>query len=96
MSKKNFSGGFDSLLGSATEQVTKEETPAVAEVAPEENVVSEIRATFIVDKNLMDKMKAIAYWDRTYIKDVINEAFAEYIKKYEATNGEIKPMSKKK
>jgi hypothetical protein len=49
----------------------------------------ETRATFIVQETALDKIKAIAYWDRCNIKDVINTAFDQYIKEYEQKNGAV-------
>ena len=55
----------------------------------------ETRATFIVREELLDKLKAIAYWDRVLIKDVINTALQEAVVRYEKKSGEIKPIPKK-
>ena len=38
------------------------------------------RATFIVREDYIDKLKAVAYWDRKQIKEVINEALTAYLK----------------
>lgn len=55
----------------------------------------EVRATFIVRPDLNEKMKAIAYWDRKLIKDVVNEAFEAFINKYEKSHGQlVSPPSK--
>ena len=54
--------------------------------------VNETRATFIVNKYLLEKMKAIAYWDRVPIKDIVNQALVEHIARHEKKNGEIKAM----
>jgi hypothetical protein len=35
----------------------------------------ETRATFIVNEDLLEKMKSLAYWDRVLIKDIVNTAF---------------------
>lgn len=43
----------------------------------------ETRATFIVNEKLLEKIKAIAHWDRLLIKDVITIALEEYIAKHE-------------
>jgi CheY-like chemotaxis protein len=37
------------------------------------------RATFIIRKDLLDKIKAIAYWDRKTIKVVLEEALDAYM-----------------
>lgn len=48
------------------------------------------RATFIVDQRLHEKIKALAYWDRLTVKEVINEALAKYLQ-----DKNIKPIPKK-
>ena len=56
---------------------------------------NETRATFIVNEELLEKLKAVAYWDRVMIKDVINTALEETVTKYEKKNGKVKPIPKK-
>jgi hypothetical protein len=100
MSKKNFTGGLSSLLGDQPEKpkvgrpVTqfKEITKSSQEGTKE----NETRATFIVNEELLEKLKAIAYWDRLLIKDVINTALQEAVAKYEKKNGAINPVPTKK
>ncbi|MEP6551955.1 MAG: hypothetical protein ABJB11_00340 [Ferruginibacter sp.] len=60
------------------------ETTKTSQDGTKEN---ETRATFIVNELLLDKLKAIAYWERLLIKDVINEAMQDAINKYEKKNG---------
>ena len=57
----------------------------------------ETRATFIVDEALLEKLKAIAYWERLNIKDVINDTLQNYVDAYQTQNGAIKsiPNSRK-
>ena len=57
--------------------------------------VNETRATFIVNEDLLEKLKALAYWDRVLIKDVINTALQDIVTNYESKNGIIKPIPKK-
>jgi len=38
-----------------------------------------IRATFILRKDYLEKLKAIAYWERKRIKEVIDEALRLYL-----------------
>ncbi|MDH4028956.1 MAG: response regulator [Nitrospirota bacterium] len=38
------------------------------------------RATFIVKKGQLEKIKALAYWDRKKVKDVVSEALEAYLK----------------
>ena len=106
MAKKSFSGGLNSLLGDTAQQPTKgEQAPAVAEPkAPKKEITKtsqigtkekETRATFIVNEDLLEKMKALAYWDRVLIKDIVNQALEDHIARHEKKNGEIKAMPKK-
>ena len=67
----------------------------VSKSSQEGTLEGETRATFILGENLLDKVKAVAYWDRLKIKEVVNTALKEYISRYEKKNGEIKPMPKK-
>lgn len=50
-----------------------------------------IRATFIVDQDLNEKIKALAYWDRLTVKEVVHEALSLYLK-----NKNVKAMPKKR
>jgi len=38
------------------------------------------RATFIVREDYIDRLKAVAYWDRKHIKEVVDEALTAYLK----------------
>ena len=38
------------------------------------------RATFILKKNHLEKLKALAYWERRTIKEVMDEALEGYLK----------------
>jgi len=37
------------------------------------------RATFIVKKEHLEKIKALAYWDRRKVKDIVDEALESYL-----------------
>jgi hypothetical protein len=43
----------------------------------------ETRATFIVNEELLNKLKAIAYQERKMIKEIVNEMLHDKIAKYE-------------
>jgi hypothetical protein len=97
MSKKDFKGGLDSLLGSPDLKVKtagrpKKSQRVVDKSSQEGTKVGETRATFIVREDLLDKIKGIAYWDRVLIKDLINGALQEFIDRYEKKTGEIKQI----
>jgi len=115
MSKKNFTGGLNSLLGDTSQTKIKSPEQRKNEREEEKRKVgrpvtqfkeitkssqegtkeNETRATFIVNEDLLEKLKAIAYWDRLLIKDVINTAFEDAINKHEKKSGSIKPIPKK-
>lgn len=90
--RKNFKGGLSSLLGENALEVKYKE---ITKTSQEGTYNDETRATFIVNIELLEKFKAIAYWERNLIKNVINEALLDYVKKYEDKNGAIKPILKK-
>ena len=54
--------------------------------------VGETRATFIVKEDALEKIKAIAYWDRQNIKDIVQIAIDAYIKEYENAKGAVQPI----
>ena len=99
MSKKDFKGGLDSLLGEQKEKPKrgrpKTSTKVITKTSQEGTKENETRATFIVGEELLDKLKAIAYWDRSLIKEVVSTALKEYVDKYEQEKGDIKAIPKK-
>lgn len=99
MSKKDFTGGLNSLLGEQPDRPKRgrpvTQTKEITKSSQEGTKDNETRATFIVNEELLDKLKAIAYWDRVLIKDVVNTALQEIVAKYEKKNGDIKPIPNK-
>ena len=99
MSKKDFTGGLNSLLGDQPEKPKRgrpvTQTKEITKSSQEGTKEKETRATFIVNEELLEKLKAIAYWDRVLIKDVVNTALQEIVVKYEKKNGDIKSIPKK-
>jgi hypothetical protein len=99
MSKKNFTGGLNSLLGDQPEKPKRgrpvTQTKEITKSSQEGTKENETRATFIINEELLEKLKAIAYWDRILIKEVVNTALQEAVTKYEKNNGEIKAIPKK-
>jgi hypothetical protein len=49
------------------------------------------RATFIIREEHGENIKALAYWDRREIKDLLDEALTEFLK-----GKEIKPIPRKR
>lgn len=41
------------------------------------------RATFILKKEYIDKLKALSYWERTTIKEIIDDALSSYLRNKE-------------
>jgi len=105
MAKKNFVGGLSSLLGEPSQ--LEAETPAkktgrpqtsqreITKSSQEGTKENETRATFIINEGLLDKLKAVAYWERSLIKDVLAEALQGYLEQYEQKHGKIKNIPKK-
>jgi hypothetical protein len=85
MSKKNFAGGLSSLLGDQPEKPKRgrpvTQTKELNSSSQEGTKEKETRATFIINEEILDKLKAIAYWDRKLIKEVVNTALQEYLDK---------------
>lgn len=98
MTKKNFTGGLNSLLGDNEKPKRgrpKTSTREITKSSQEGTKEKETRATFIVNEELLEKLKAIAYWDRKLIKEVVDTALQDRVDKYEKKNGDIKPTPKK-
>lgn len=96
MSKKSFTSGLDSLLGEQGDKPKRgrpvTQTKEVSKTSQEGTKENETRATFIVNEDLLQKCKAIAYWDRVLIKDVVNVSLEETVKNYIKKNGEIRDI----
>lgn len=88
MSKKDFTGEATSILGGNKPKMGRPvtQTKEITKTSQEGTKENETRATFIINEDILDKLKAIAYWDRLLIKEVINEALSNYIDKYEKAN----------
>ena len=99
MAKKDFTGGLSSLLGEQPDKPKagrpRTQFKEVKKSSEEGTLEGETRATFIVKESLLDKVKAVAYWDRLKIKDVVDTALEEYLSRYEKESGEIKPKPNK-
>lgn len=100
MSKKDFSGGLDSLLGGApiqrkeTRGRPRTSTREITKSSQEGTRENETRATFIVREDLLEKLKGISYWERRMIKEIVGEALGDYVARYEKEKGQIKPITK--
>ena len=81
MAVKSLKAGIDSLLGeAATERVRpKANVKTVAKTSEIGTKEGETRATFIVQTKQVERLKAIAFWDRAKIKDVHAAALEMYL-----------------
>jgi hypothetical protein len=84
--KKSFSKGMDSLLGGTNDSTKKLGRPKVntreiTKTSQSGTKAGETRATFIMNEDQLEKVKAIAYWDRVSIKDVLSQAIDDYLDK---------------
>jgi hypothetical protein len=53
-----------------------------------DRVANTKRLTVTFDKKKLEKLKKIARLEKTYLKDILGDIVAEYIKKYEQSKGE--------
>lgn len=100
MSKKNFAAGLNALLGESKAKRTTVKTDnksyqlkTSAERGCKEG---ETRATFLVNKETLEKIYAIAYWERLSIKELLYPALQKIVTDYERKSGAVKPIPKKK
>ena len=50
----------------------------------------EMRKTYVVSTDLVNKIEAISFWDRKSLKEVVNDALTQYVFKWEQDNGSVK------
>ncbi len=95
MSKNKFEGGgFDSLMGGLPKKDNKD-TVKVDRIEATESSEKEIKATFLVNELLLEKLRAIAYWDRKLIKEILHMGLSSLVNEYEKKNGPINPVPNK-
>jgi hypothetical protein len=90
MEKKSHKGGSAILSkdskhrGTGTTLAVKKSTSKASrvkkEVSGDRTSEGETRATFIIEELLLNRLKAIAYWERKQIKAVLKEALDLFIK----------------
>lgn len=55
------------------------------------------RATFILTQTSLEGLKAVAYWERLTIKEVMQAAVNEYVARYEKKTGQsVPPIPRKR
>ena len=82
---KNFKGGMDSLLGEVSGKGAgkrgrpKTNFKVVTKTSQAGTKENETRATFIVNEDQLEGLKALAHWERLTIKDVLSQAIESYL-----------------
>ncbi|ARM30974.1 hypothetical protein [Prosthecochloris sp. HL-130-GSB] len=83
--KKSFSGGINSLLegtGGGDELARQEEKQPARRGRPKKNgPQSSTVASFVINHETLEVMRALAYWERKKIKDILEEAVRELVAK---------------
>jgi hypothetical protein len=112
-SKKDFSTGAAAIFSSTSNPGAKDNNEPGAGSAISEEVTStkkglklgETRRTYILNEDIAEDLDRIAFWERTTIKDVVNEAVKDYVNRYVLDNKNkqnvlpslrVKPVIKRK
>lgn len=75
MAKKKFTQSFQDIFSPTENQFTREDTEKKTEMADDETK----RTTLMLSSKTYVTIKAIAYWQRKQIKDIIHEAVKAYL-----------------
>ena len=79
MAKKRFTGGLSTLLGEST---TPSSTATKHAARTAGTVSTDTRITLVLPEELVEKLRATAYWQRIQIKQAMEEAITDYLKKH--------------
>lgn len=71
--RKNFAKGIEAFLG---EQDRLNEKPMIQKLTRKN---METRTTFILEVELLETVKALAYWERKPLKQIVKAALEEYL-----------------
>lgn len=82
---------INSKKETAKESPKKEPSASAVKTSQQGLVEGWTRATFIIKQNHCEKLKALAYWDRKTVKEVMEEALHAYLK-----NKKVKAVPTKK
>ena len=84
MAKKNFKTGIDGLLQSSV--------PKKKSVNKKNKAVNlnHVKATYYLDTQVLNQIKAIAYYEREAIGHVVNEALKKYVSRYKNVDEAVK------
>jgi hypothetical protein len=99
--------GVASILGGKLNRTTKPEKPnkggrpksnfkTIENTSEKGTKAGETRATIIVKKETLAQIKALSYWERLPVKDIVAKALETEIARYLKELGEIKPLPNNK
>ena len=80
MAKKQFTNSFQDIFSPTETHLLEEEFIKT----PEDNDDKIQRTTLLLSRQTYKTIKAIAYWERKQIKDIIEEAIATYLNSIDA------------
>jgi len=80
LAKKQFTNSFQDIFSPTETHLLKEEFIKT----PEDNNDKIQRTTLMLSRKTYKTIKAIAYWERKQIKDIIEEAIANYLNSIDA------------
>jgi hypothetical protein len=58
--------------------------------------IGEMRLTTILDKDLVEKLRRLAHWDRRAMKTIVSLALEKYIADHESSHGPLQPIPERK
>src|SRR6187431_2844451 len=83
--------GLSALLRDDVEEITNESLPTViheiSENEKEKEISNEVRVTLQMEKEIHKKVKIMAHWELTTLKDIVNSSLEKTISEYEKTHG---------
>ena len=81
MAKKTFSKGIDAIFGDSYDQEKVQRNRRNHEIEEDESTEKgiEARTTLVLEEDLMEKLKAMAFWERLKFKDVMKNAITLYL-----------------
>ena len=79
MAKKKFSKGIDAVLGGVTQSYDDSPKKKSLQDDPPEKKQQTVRTTLIVDEEILNTIKAIAYWERKTVTALFTELMTDFI-----------------
>ncbi len=74
MAKKKFTNNFEDIFSSESSGNSSNNKKATRK----------IKSTYLFDDSILESIKAISYYERTPIGDIINQACKNYIESYDS------------